>query len=671
MLTKKNIKSAPTVNDKNTNAALPKSFGLRDLIVIILFVLLAALFVNLFIVDLFQTFNLRNVEPVGFVILRKNTVQRRLADRVLWDRLATESPVYLGDLIRVAELSAATLVMDGSSIDLNENTLIRITRAADGDGLQIIMTEGNLSFTGSEGGGRILFDINGMQLQPGASSAFNVTSAARGVSVHVNEGSAQVFEEGNVRQLQAGNLVMLDAGGRELEQRAAVVIHPVSNARFLNDDVNAFNVNFSWNRINLEDNELLRLEVAGDRNFNNIVNTQENLYRQTRISFNNGFWHWRLLHENTELAQGQITVIDSRGPSMQTTSERSSFNVTEDAYVVEFGWNEVNEASSYILEVSNTENFASPVIQRQSQVTSFSQPWFTDSKFTEGTWYWRVKPVFPSVFAGNSSFSQASNFTVERARTAAVNEDISLAGLLAETAQEAAPPPAVAPVLHLNSPARGTRIDGLTALRRETVFTWECEGEITSARFVLSRNADPFSGTPFMQIQNPQRSISVELGDEGTWYWNVEAQTASGFTVRGAQHGMLQISASSMLPAPRNMRPAREHRITMSELQARRSINFNWQAVSGANTYFFTIVQQTISGRRLVYQSLPLNRTSYVLEDLHILDNGTFIWQVEAVNSRQNGTIDRHGLIAESTFIMDIILPGAIQVEGTGIVYED
>jgi hypothetical protein len=108
---KKNIKldlpEKPRLNEQRhmqEQRRLPKYFGIRDIIVTVLFLFIAAYSINVFRIDLLQTIRLWNVESVGHVVIRKNIVQRRLADRALWDRLANESPVYLGDLIRVAEL---------------------------------------------------------------------------------------------------------------------------------------------------------------------------------------------------------------------------------------------------------------------------------------------------------------------------------------------------------------------------------------------------------------------------------------------------------------------------------------------------------------------------------------------------------------------------------------
>ena len=52
-------------------------------------------FIFLFRHDLYQSIRLYNVQPVGTVVLKSNVVQRRIADRVLWDRLLNNSSLYV------------------------------------------------------------------------------------------------------------------------------------------------------------------------------------------------------------------------------------------------------------------------------------------------------------------------------------------------------------------------------------------------------------------------------------------------------------------------------------------------------------------------------------------------------------------------------------------------
>jgi hypothetical protein len=80
---------------------------------------------------------------------------------------------------------------------------------------------------------------------------------------------------------------------------------------------------------------------------------------------------------------------------------------------------------------------------------------------------------------------------------------------------------------------------------------------------------------------------------------------------------------------------------------------FSWSEVNGANAYIFTLFQETNNGKKqIVRTDPPLDRPRRTL-DLTLLDEGNFVWQVEAVNIR-NGTIEQRGRIGESTFYVDV-----------------
>jgi hypothetical protein len=641
----------------------------------VFFLSAAAFSVDLFWRDLMQTIKLQNVEPVGTVIVKKNTVQRRLSDRVLWDRLGFESPVYLGDLIRVAEISAATLNIQDNSFDLDENTLIRIVLSADGEGFEIQLSGGSLSLVSGSGGGGVTIDINGKKVQttPGAVLSASANEDGR-FSVQVNKGGALFLDEGSTREISSGDVIAMDADGAELREKAAVVTAPAPNARYLKTSAQPLPVAFSWNRVNLLPNDVLRLEIAEDRNFSRVINTYNNLNNSAQAAFDIGLWHWRLSCDNVVLSEGRLTVADGAGLTLESPAVNSLFYYSDELPVMNFKWSENEEAVSYVLEVSGDSGFTNPWIHRQGTAVSFS-----DSSLGEGTWYWRVMPVLPEIYEGGGSFTAPSSFRIVKNSSALNSESGSLADWLANETLAAttadlpveAPPEiieAAPPELRLTSPENGSRIEGLTALRRQTVFSWDCGAEVTGSRFVLSSNSNPLQGRPAVEIRNPGRTIRLDRLGEGTWYWTVEAQTADGFTVSARQPRRVQVLPIPLLPPPQNRSPAEGRSFGTAELLSQRKIDFNWSAVDGANAYIFTLYQQSGGERRQVIRTDPENRTSYTLDDLKLLDNGNFVWQVEAVY-RSGGAIEQRGRIADNLFTLDFPSPAPVRVGDTGILY--
>jgi hypothetical protein len=269
-------------------------------------------------------------------------------------------------------------------------------------------------------------------------------------------------------------------------------------------------------------------------------------------------------------------------------------------------------------------------------------------------------PIFPSVYEGSAAWSPISSFRVEQS----------------SQPEEAAPrivwpapvlPEPVPPEIRLASPDDGVTVAGLAALRQQTAFRWDFSGDIKKTRFVLSRSPDP-ARRPEVEMQNPGQTVRLDRLPEGTWYWTVEAEAADGTAIRGTPR-VIQVLPIPLLPAPSGRAPADGYRIGIKELQPQWNIAFRWSAVQGANAYIFTLYQEAAGGRKQIIRREPENRTSWTLEDLSLLDNGTFIWQVEAVNIGRNNAVEQRGRAGENSFIMDVPLPGPVQLQDAKVFY--
>ena len=395
------------------------NFGFTDIIVILICLSTAAASIYMFRCDLLRTIDSYDEEPAGVIIISTNIIQRRHADRVLWDRIFVDSPVYTGDLIRTADLSTVTVHIDANQICLEENTLIRIQDAPEKQGpFQIELQEGNLSFaTGSEGSG-LMLNLMGRQVQAVPGTVINAGIGEEGMVVQVNEGKAIFIEEGQSRNLDTGMMIAQDIKGVERKIPTTVVTSPRLNACYLKNSPEPLSVNFTWNCLNIEAGETLCLEIAGDRNFTKEYRIIEGLGSQTQAALGVGLWYWQLVYDNVILSAGQITVVDASGPELQSPAMNSVFRYQNDLPQLRFQWSEKPEASHYIIELAPakadgiTTDFNNPQIRRQSVATSLIQ-----SNLGPGIWYWRVQPVFPSAYhdlAHDADYSAVGSFRIEQ-----------------------------------------------------------------------------------------------------------------------------------------------------------------------------------------------------------------------------------------------------------------
>jgi len=479
--------------DDKTNINAKGVFRFIDLIIVVFFISVAAVCLYLFRLDLLNTFKLQNVEPVGTVIIKKNTVQRRLGDRVIWDRLSNESPVYVGDLIRVADISAATLNIKGNSIDLEENTIIRIVLAPDGESLQILMTSGTMAVFVEEGAEKVSLNLNGEDINPEQGTVLRASMPENG--------------QADVKVYESMDKFIAETPPRKIPE--PVLLSPAAN---------------------------------------------------------------------------------------------SVIRYSENFPVLNFQWTNIEEATSYFLQVSSSPDFSNPRININTSAVFASL-----NELGQGLWYWRVTLGLPPIYNSGTVASNASFFRIEKniaeAGEFVQNENIS--DWLAEEAPSTRAPSDV-PV------------------------------EILMGNFFMAETA------PVVQTLPPETPPPAP------------ARTPP---------------PPAFLPVPRNIQPAQRTTYGYSQLQSQRTIVFRWSAVRGANAYIFTLYQQTANGRLQIIRSTISNGTRYTLENLSLLDRGTFIWQVEAVRLGRRGVIEQRGRTEDNILIMNFPVPGPVEIEDTGILY--
>jgi hypothetical protein len=122
-------------------------------------------------------------------------------------------------------------------------------------------------------------------------------------------------------------------------------------------------------------------------------------------------------------------------------------------------------------------------------------------------------------------------------------------------------------------------------------------------------------------------------------------------------------------PAVSGRRPENGYVLDSETLRESRVLVFSWNPAADANAYVFTLFRETGSGLRQSIVSSRGPETSYTLSDLSLLDLGRFIWQVEAVRLRDDGTVLRSGIPGENRFVVDIPLPEIPQVQDPGVFY--
>jgi hypothetical protein len=224
----------------------------------------------------------------------------------------------------------------------------------------------------------------------------------------------------------------------------------------------------------------------------------------------------------------------------------------------------------------------------------------------------------------------------------------------------------------LDYPGNDTGFDGLRAYREPAVLRWSSADQVGTSRFILSTRSD-LTGPPVALINDPPQQVTLPRLRAGTYYWTIRAETPDGFDISARAPRRFRVLPIPPLPQVANRLPEDGKVIGGAELRANRRIAFSWDAVTGATGYLFTL--ENADTGRPVMQRGPVMETALVLEDLTLLDVGTFTWRLEAVLAERagergyTGEIIQRGETGENRFTIDFSLPGTPKPQKPGILY--
>ena len=217
-------------------------------------------------------------------------------------------------------------------------------------------------------------------------------------------------------------------------------------------------------------------------------------------------------------------------------------------------------------------------------------------------------------------------------------------------------------------PPSGMNIPGINALRSPMEARWRTEEPLRNVQLIVSRAPDP-AGDPRAIVRDAGRfSATFPSLSEGIWYWTIRGDTGDQ---RGATPGdasWINILPIPQLSAPAPIQPEEEAVIGIARLTRERNVTFLWGDVPGANTYIFSLFRDGNPPTLVVSQPTEEERV-YVLENLSLLNEGKFLWQVEAVSRNDNGIIEQRGAIQQNSFTIEIQRSTELQTHSQGTMY--
>ena len=255
-----------------------------DLLVILVCLFGIVLNIALFWRDLNKTLTKLYEEHIATVTYKYKAAQRKFVDRVLWDRLRQEAPVYNGDIIRTADLSQARITfLDGQYIELFENTLAQVfwdkkgvlVDFAGGD-ININSHVGKNAFVLSSGNNRIEVAAGGMLNAKKGGKSGAGTDADQPLNVMLFEGYATLTSaSGDMQNITAGSALSFMMDGSQDSIPMVAVLSPIPGTQVLNSSFEPYPVHFTWKANNFSDGETVYIEVSQDTSFKRPVYSSE------------------------------------------------------------------------------------------------------------------------------------------------------------------------------------------------------------------------------------------------------------------------------------------------------------------------------------------------------------------------------------------------------------
>lgn len=695
---------------------------LSDILVILLCLMSAGAFFNLFRLDLYRTLERLNETPVGIITFKYKIAQRRFIDRVLWDRLRNESPVYNGDTIRTAEISEATITLaKGEVIDLAENSLIRIL--VDRNSAVVELGSGSVNAGAGAVGGLTLVSGD-TRIVLASSSVVNAVSAggADGTAAGTDASLVVRVVEGSAR-LEAADRMVLAAAGEALtagtgEPALVTVTSPLPNARYYSPGA-ALEVPFGFTRQHFSGD--VRLELALDRGFTQSAADYVIAGDAAVIRVAPGVYFWRAYPVEggdapvAPPAAGRLSVIAAPPPRLFSPGPGEQFGYRSSPPALQFRWEAEETVTSALLEVADNPDMRSPAVSIRVRTSSIR-----NTDLGAGRWYWRISPEYFREYSGPPS--AVSSFTIEQHEALAapgviaspdfVNISGGPSSLSWQKAKEA-----VSYTVYISEHA-DLRDPVITAMVADNRFVYDGDREVLKEGtyyWAVSYTDRTAESSPLSSIQSfhavreeviqhslfppDAYTIAVSLLPDFNFTWKTnlawrtrfqiaadpdfsrmvvnEEITGESFRGRSLPGGtywwrIIQTRGETVLGTEARSFTASGPLAEISAAKQTPSENgaivihqgeataFHWDAVPGADYYRFRIYHG--DGREPVYQTLTAGTD--VSLDLHA--EGNYTWMVQAFADESSKQSRQTGLLASSGFTLRTLKPVTLDTPRQG-----
>ena len=592
---------------KKTRSRLSSSLLLPFCITIFVCLIGASTNSWLFYTSFFRALSKQNEQPIATITFKYKTAQRKFLDRVVWDRLRQDSPVYNGDTIHTAGLSEATIWFnDGNVMELMENTMAQVFLTED-QRAAVELEDGYATVDSSDAENGMTLSSNGVQVAVKSGTSLSAgsvaqagTAGAQGLSVQVLKGSASIQNaDGTSTAIRQGEELSMNTQGVIPARPSLTVYSPVRGEKILYHTQGTTDVNFSWSN-NLANTVL---QISKDKDFNDILyRLSSDGLSETNIKLEAGTYFWKLDGSEEDLSEeeainagqiktGKIQVIQSLPPTQVAPAENYAYGYRTRNPAVRIIWTESPYASTYKLEISKSPQMTNPVIEQRTATTSS-----IISTLSQGTYYWRVTPYYTLNKVGFAGPSEVRSFRIERKGELSAPELLipSENGLV-NTEEKAKP----------------------------TSFSWKIESEAQSYTIRIADNENLRNPVVTYETDDNFYSLNASAAKlrDGKWYW--------GITMRDTEGNLSPVSeirtfyAMKGIPEQHTVEPADNYNCALNLLP---DTKFTWKRNIPENFVSELEIAEDTGFRKIVYKTSAAAASVRGVN----LPLGTYYWRLKS-----------------------------------------
>ena len=289
-----------------------------------------------------------NEDAIGTLIIKKNVVERKYSEYVIWEGIQRDSPVFNYDTVRTVSDSAASLVFDdGGEIAIDEETMIIII--SDKNGIRLNFDEGSISVNNSSS--------NNMTINTKDSSisakkgGFTVKKTGDRVAVDVSSGEAVINRKGETTKIDSNVSARITDDKVEIVEHAIAPESPSNNKYFVTYNKRD-KINFKWNS---KLSNTATIQVASNQDFKNIKYSGATRLKTYSLDIAPGVYYWRVVSGKDISPIRKFTVLLDNQPDIISPNKNDTVEITEGG-TVNFKWTKSEFALGYDFSLLQNQN---------------------------------------------------------------------------------------------------------------------------------------------------------------------------------------------------------------------------------------------------------------------------------------------------------------------------